>query len=58
MLVVSKITPGETCQMALIDAEANAEALAMARRLADETALKFDCANPPVVHGAAGKSPM
>ena len=58
VLVVSKISPTDSCQMALIDAQANPEALALARRLADDGALKFDCANPPSVHGAAGRSPM
>ena len=58
VLVVSKVTPQQTCQVALIDALANADALGMARRLADTTAREFDCAKPPVVEGSVGKSPM
>lgn len=58
VLVVSKVTPSDACRVALIDADANADAVALARRIADTTARTFDCAMPPQVHGLAGKSPM
>lgn len=58
VLVVSKVTPSEACQVALIDADANADAAALARRIADTTARTFDCAKAPQVHGVTGKSPM
>jgi hypothetical protein len=55
VLVVSKVTPTETCQVALIDAQANADAIERARLIADTTAKTFDCKNPPTVEGAPGK---
>ena len=58
VLIVSKVTPVETCQVALVDADANADALALARRIADTTARTFDCTKPPTVAGTVGKSPM
>ena len=58
VLIVSKVTPTETCQVALIDAEANADALALARRIADTNASSFDCSKPPSIVGSTGKSPM
>ena len=58
VIVVSKVTPTENCHVALIDAAANADALALARSIADTIARAFDCAKPPTVQGATGKSPM
>ena len=58
VLVVSKVTFAESCQVTLIDAEANADALAIARHIADTTARTFDCSKPPDVRGPADKSPM
>jgi hypothetical protein len=55
VLVVSKVTSTETCQVALIDAQANADAIERARLIADTTAKTFDCKNAPTVEGAPGK---
>ena len=58
VLIVSKVTPTEACHVALIDAEANLEALALARSIADTSARTFDCSKAPTVEGKTGKSPM
>ena len=58
VIIVSKVTPTETCQVALIDAVANADALAIARGIADSSAAKFDCTQPPTVQGLKGQSPL
>ncbi len=58
VIIVSKVTPTETCHVALIDALANADALALARAIADTSASTFDCSKPPAVHGLNGKSPL
>ena len=58
VIVVSKVSAVENCQVALIDAEANADAMAAARTIADSIAKTFDCTKPPSVHGAIGKGPM
>jgi len=58
VLVVSKVGDGDTCHMAYIDALANEDAIALARRIADREAKSFDCAQEPRVRGAAGRSPM
>lgn len=50
-LVVMKVTPAETCHAAHINA-AMPEALALARKIADEDARAFDCSGEPAVHGA------
>ncbi len=47
VLVVTRIEPGATCQIAYIDALANPDANTLARQLADERAANFDCANEP-----------
>lgn len=47
ILVVTRIEPGATCQIAWIDALANPDANELARKIADETAPGFDCANEP-----------
>jgi len=44
--------------VAYIDALANAEAIALARRIADGQARSFDCRQEPRTMGEKGKSPM
>jgi hypothetical protein len=59
VLVVSKVTPTEACQLALIDARANPDAIILARSAADELSAAFDCkADQPRVVGVTGRSPM
>jgi hypothetical protein len=58
VLVVSKVSEGETCHVAYIDALANPDAIALARRVADEKARGFDCRQEPRAEGVPGKSPM
>lgn len=53
-LVVMKVTPTETCHAARINA-AMPEALALARKIADEDARAFDCSGEPASHGLAKK---
>lgn len=50
-LVVMKVTPNETCHAAHINA-AMPDALALARKVADEDTRTFDCKGEPVAHGA------
>lgn len=48
VLVVTKVKPGATCQIAYVDALANPNANELARKVADEKARDFDCeANEP-----------
>jgi hypothetical protein len=56
VLVVSKITPTETCHAALIDAEANPDANERARLAADTIVRAFKCTAEPSVEGARGKT--
>lgn len=58
VLVVSKVSPTETCHVAYIDALANQDAITLARFVADNQARTFDCRNEPHSEGATGKSPM
>jgi hypothetical protein len=58
VLVVSKVTPTETCHAALIDADANPDAIERARLAADTTVRSFDCRKAPVIEGATGKNPL
>jgi len=58
VLVVSKVTPDQTCHVALIDADANPDAMERARVIADTRARSFDCTSRPTVEGAVGKSPL
>lgn len=58
ILVVVKIEPGKTCQIAWIDALANTDAPALARKTADEKAPDFDCSKPPEVVGAFEAWPL
>jgi len=55
VLVVTQLRPGGgTCQIAMVDAQANKDANVLARQAADSMAGTFDCANPPVVIGNPG----
>lgn len=58
VLVVSRVAETESCQVARIDALANADAMVLARAVADGEAKTFDCAAPPKVVGRTGRSPM
>jgi hypothetical protein len=58
VLVVSKVSPSETCHVAYIDALANSDAITLARFVADQRAKSFDCRKDPYTEGATGKSPM
>jgi hypothetical protein len=58
VLVISKVTALETCHLAYVDALANSNAIALARRIADEMARAFDCSQEPRTLGVQGKSPM
>jgi hypothetical protein len=58
VLVVSKVGEGETCHVAYVDALANPDAIALARRIADERARAFDCRQEPRAEGERGRSPM
>jgi hypothetical protein len=59
VLIVTKVTPTEACQLALIDARANADAIMLARSAADELTAAFDCkSDQPRIVGATGRSPM
>jgi hypothetical protein len=51
VLVVTKVSPGATCQIAWIDALANPDASELARKTADEKARDFDCSNEPEIVG-------
>jgi hypothetical protein len=51
VLVVTQLEPGSTCQIAWIDALANANANELAREAADENAGSFDCTTNPEVIG-------
>ncbi len=58
VLIVTRVTATEACQVAHIDALAAEEAIVLARRIADEKARAFSCAGEPAVVGQSGKSPM
>lgn len=47
-LVVTKIEQGATCQVARVDARKYSNANEIARNLADDLALDFDCSNEPI----------
>lgn len=51
VLVVTRIEPGATCQVAWIDALANADANALARQAADDLAPDFACGEVPRIVG-------
>jgi len=55
VLIVTPLLPGGgTCQIAMVDAQANKNANAMARRAADTLAGQFDCSQQPQVLGNPG----
>jgi hypothetical protein len=58
VLVIMHVGERETCQAGIIDALAEPEAIALARKIADGAARTFSCKHEPVVHGKAGKSPF
>jgi hypothetical protein len=58
VIVVTKVSPAQTCQMAYIDALATPEPIVLAHKIADESALSFDCGREPAKAGAIGKSPL
>lgn len=58
VLVVTKVTPTEDCHVAHIDALANPQAIALARKIADEETKSFDCKSEPTKAGNTGRSPM
>jgi len=51
VLVVTRIEPGATCQIAWIDALANPDANELARKAADEKAPDFECESEPEIIG-------
>jgi hypothetical protein len=58
VLVVFKVMEYDTCHIAYIDALANDEPVALARRIADRESHSFNCPRMPPAEGARGKSPM
>lgn len=57
MLVVTRLPPGGVCHVAYVDVAANPNADELARKAADETARKFDCARDKlVVEGKPGRA--
>jgi hypothetical protein len=58
VLVVMRVTDREVCHVAYVDALANADAIVLARMIADKAARGQDCPSEPSVWGAQGRSPM
>jgi hypothetical protein len=59
VLVVSRISGAEACHVAYVDALANANAIVLARRIADERARTFDCGSGTAsAVGDTGRSPL
>jgi hypothetical protein len=58
VLVVTRVTPTEDCHVAYIDALANTDAIALARRVADTESRTFSCTREPRRVGRTGRSPM
>jgi hypothetical protein len=58
VLVVLKVDARETCHVAYIDAQANTNAIVLARAIADEKARGFDCRGEPLLQGVHGTGPM
>jgi hypothetical protein len=55
VLVVTRLAPGAVCHIGYVDGRANADANALARRIADENAASFRCgADKPIVLGHKG----
>ncbi|WP_334147565.1 hypothetical protein [Hyphomicrobium sp.] len=58
VLVVMRVTDREACHVAYVDALANADAIVLARKLADTVARSEACPAAPSAHGTQGFSPM
>lgn len=58
VLVVTKVDAQDSCQLAVIDASVNPDAMAIARAWALAEAKKLPCPEKPRVLGKAGKGPM
>ena len=58
ILVITKVSTTEACQIGFVDAIANVDAIEIARKLADDMARTFDCASDPKPAGLTGKSPL
>lgn len=55
VLVVTRLGPGGVCHIGYVDARANSDANALARKIADENARTFKCrAGKPIVLGNKG----
>jgi hypothetical protein len=58
VLVVLKVDAHETCHVAHISAQANDNAIVLARAIADAQARTFDCRREPTAEAAQGAGPM
>jgi hypothetical protein len=58
VLVVTRVTETEDCHVAHIDALANSDAIAQARRIADKEARAFDCSREPRTIGRTSRKPI
>ena len=58
VLVITKVDAQISCRIAVVDASANADAMAMAREWSDVNARKLACPETPQVLGRTGQSPM
>lgn len=58
VLVVTRVTAQEACHVAYVDALANADAIVLARKIADTVARSQPCPEEPAVLGESGRSPM
>lgn len=55
MLVITRLGPGAVCHVGYVDAQANADAVVLARKIADETARAFKCGlDKPQILGDRG----
>jgi hypothetical protein len=58
VIVVTKVSPAQTCQVAHIDALATPVPMVLAHKIADEAAPSFDCRREPAAAGTIGKKPL
>lgn len=58
VLVVTKVDAKSTCQVALVDANANPDGMALARSWTDANVRTLVCPDTPTVIGKTGASPM
>jgi len=57
LLIVTRLPPGPVCHVAYVDAQANEDAVALARTAADDSARKFRCgADQVLVVGKPGRA--